>query len=187
MDKISEGKYVELIYDLFEVGDGRNELMYSFTTEQPDRFVFGMDPGMLEGFKNGIMGLSAGDAFDFTLSPEQAFGPVMEEMIMEFRRELFEVDGEFDDERVKVGNTIEMLTADGHRVAGEVLEVGPKKVKMDFNHPLAGQTIKFTGKVRQCALPPNRNCIQSVVAVAAVVAEATMAAVVVAAVAIDIH
>ena len=164
MDKISEGKYVELIYDLFEVGDGRNELMYSFTAEQPDRFVFGMDPGMLEGFKNGIMGLSAGDAFDFTLSPEQAFGPVMEEMIMEFRRELFEVDGEFDDERVKVGNTIEMLTADGHRVAGEVLEVGPKKVKMDFNHPLAGQTIKFTGKVKtvrpatEQELHPKRGC-----------------------------
>ena len=138
MDKISEGKYVELIYDLFEVGDGRNELMYSFTTEQPDRFVFGMDPGMLEGFKNGIMGLSAGDAFDFTLSPEQAFGPVMEEMIMEFRRELFEVDGEFDDERVKVGKTIEMLTADGHRVAGEVLEVGTKKVKIAciLNRPI---------------------------------------------------
>lgn len=147
MDAITEGKYVELAYELFEVTPKQEVLMYKFTEEHPDRFVFGAEKGMLEGFKNAIENKKQGEDFDITLSPEEAFGPVLEEYIMDFKRELFEVDGKFDEERIKVGNTIEMMTADGHRVPGDVVALSSDYVKMDFNHPLAGQTIHFKGKV----------------------------------------
>ena len=148
MESIKEGKYVELVYDVFEVTPKQEAKMYTFTEEQPDRFVYGADRGMLEGFKKAIENKQAGDTFDVTLAPEDAFGPVLEEYIMDFKRELFEVDGKFDEERVKVGNTIEMMTADGHRIPGDVVALSSDYVKMDFNHPLAGQTIHFVGKVK---------------------------------------
>jgi FKBP-type peptidyl-prolyl cis-trans isomerase SlyD len=40
-----------------------------------------------------------------------------------------------------------MMTADGYRISGIVLSVTDKKVKMDFNHPLAGKDIRFKGKI----------------------------------------
>ncbi|MDD2962161.1 MAG: FKBP-type peptidyl-prolyl cis-trans isomerase [Muribaculaceae bacterium] len=147
METIKPGKYVELTYKLYEVAEPQEILMYSFTEEQPDNFVFGLDNGMLESFKKAISGLKTGETFDITLSPEEAFGPIMEDYIMEFEKAMFEVDGNFDDERIKEGETIEMMTADGHRVPAEVVEVG-EKVKLDFNHPFAGQSIHFVGEVK---------------------------------------
>ncbi|MDE6813970.1 MAG: peptidylprolyl isomerase, partial [Duncaniella sp.] len=40
-----------------------------------------------------------------------------------------------------------MMTADGFRITGKVLEVGPDQVVMDFNHPLVGKDLRFKGKV----------------------------------------
>ena len=48
---------------------------------------------------------------------------------------------------VKEGNTIPMMDADGHRMNGSVLEVKKDVVVMDFNHPLAGETLHFKGEV----------------------------------------
>ena len=148
MESIKPGKYVELVYDLKEVAEPQDITMVQFTEDRPDKFVFGMDHGMLESFKKAIEGLKQGDSFDILLTPEEAFGPIQEDYIMEFDRAVFEVDVKFDEERIKPGETLEMMTADGHRVPGLVLDVTDDKVKMDFNHPLAGQTIKFEGTVK---------------------------------------
>jgi FKBP-type peptidyl-prolyl cis-trans isomerase SlyD len=40
-----------------------------------------------------------------------------------------------------------MMTADGYRISGIVLQVTADKVKMDFNHPLAGKDIRFKGHI----------------------------------------
>ena len=108
-----------------------------------------MDAGMLPGFMDNLRGLAAGDKFDFVLSPEEAFGPYLENYVQSYPRSTFEVDGEFQADVVKVGATIQMLTQDGHRVDGDVLEVGDEMVKIDFNHPLAGQSIHYIGEVKE--------------------------------------
>ena len=48
---------------------------------------------------------------------------------------------------VLVGNVIPMMTEDGYRVHGIVLNISDDKVSVDFNHPLAGKTVRYTGKV----------------------------------------
>ena len=149
MDKIKEGKYVALVYDIYEVATPKDVLMFQFTEKYPDKFVFGMDAGMLPGFMDNLRGLAAGDKFDFVLSPEEAFGPYLENYVQSYPRSTFEVDGEFQADVVKVGATIQMLTQDGHRVDGDVLEVGDEMVKIDFNHPLAGQSIHYIGEVKE--------------------------------------
>lgn len=148
METITTGKFVELVYDLYEVAGHSEILMFKFTDEQPDRFVFGLEQGMLESFKKGIEGLKVDEEFEIKLTPEQAFGEIRQDLIMEFKREMFEVDGKFDSERIIPGNVIEMMAENGQRVPGHILEVTDKTVKIDFNHPLAGQNLRFKGKVK---------------------------------------
>ena len=49
-------------------------------------------------------------------------------------------------EEIKVGAMVPMMTAEGYRVMGKVLEIGDK-VKMDFNHPFAGKTVRYQGQI----------------------------------------
>ena len=148
MEKIQPEKYVELSYEILVKGaDGGETSVYKFSKAHPDAFVFGQDPAMIEGFMAHINGLEQGAAFDFTLAPEQAFGPKDSGMVVELDKEIFTADGEFDSEHVKPGAMVPMRTADGYRMDGKVLSVGDDKVTLDFNHQLAGETIRYVGEV----------------------------------------
>lgn len=148
MEQIKVGKYVELFYEILTVDPDLGEAqVFKFTKERPDSFVFGMEQGMLQAFMDHIEKLSPGDTFDFTLAPEEAFGERMNEYVSEIDKSIFLVDGVFDDERVKVGAIVPMLTADGMRVDGLVLSITDDKVTIDFNHQLAGETIRYKGSV----------------------------------------
>ena len=148
MEFVKPGKFVELAYDLYEV-DGENEVkMVGFSKEHPDRIVFGVDDSVIPAFCDAIEGKTVGDTFDITLSPKDAFGPRREEHVMELDRELFnDEDGKFDEKHVYDGAAITMMTAEGYPVSGLVLSVTPLKVKIDFNHPLAGKTVHYKGEI----------------------------------------
>ena len=62
-------------------------------------------------------------------------------------KDIFMVDGKFDAETIKKDAYIPMMTGDGFRITGKVLEVTPDHVVMDFNHPLVGKDLCFKGKV----------------------------------------
>lgn len=147
MAKIANKQYVELAYDIVVVEDGQETLVFKFTRQQPDRFVFGQEMGMLEAFKNNIEGLEPGAKFDFVLSPADAFGEVNPELVIDLPRSTFEIDGEFDTEKVFLGAQVPMMTSEGARVVGQVVEMNDENVTLDFNHQLAGQTIKYAGEV----------------------------------------
>ncbi len=54
-----------------------------------------------------------------------------------------------DEELIKVGNMVPMQDAQGNRLNGIVLEVTDENVRMDFNHPLAGDDLFFVGAVKE--------------------------------------
>jgi FKBP-type peptidyl-prolyl cis-trans isomerase SlyD len=144
--KISDEKIVSLIYDL-TVDEGENaELMERATRENPLTFMFGMGM-MLETFEKNIENLQVGDKFSFLLSPEEAYGEYYETNVVELPKKIFEVDGKFDEERISEGETLPMMDNQGNRLMGSVLEVKEDVVVMDFNHPLAGETLHFDGEV----------------------------------------
>lgn len=148
MDKIQPGKYVELAYDLYKINnDGSEELVHQTSLEDPENFIYGLTKGLVVPLEADIEGKQEGDAFDVTATSEEAFGERSDEYIATLDREVFEVDGKFDAEMVKVGNSLPMMTAEGMRIIGTVLNVDDKHVKMDFNHPLAGYSVRFKGKV----------------------------------------
>ena len=146
--KISDNKYVTLTYDL-HVGEGEElELMEQATTERPLEFIYGTN-SMLEAFEKQIDGLAAGDVFSFTLSTEEAYGDYDDSRIIELPKNIFEVDGKIDEEMLFEGNTLPMMDASGNRLVGSVVSIGENQVTMDFNHPLAGETMHFKGTVME--------------------------------------
>lgn len=144
--KISDNKYVTVIYDL-NVGEGdERELMEQATEQRPLEFIFGTS-SMLEAFENQLEGLSQGDTFSFRLTPEEAYGDYDDTKIIELPKNIFEVDGKIDDEVLFEGNTLPMMDSSGNRLVGSVVSIGDDVVIMDFNHPLAGETMHFEGTV----------------------------------------
>ena len=148
MEKIQAGKYVELVYEIFVVNGDEQVSVFKFNKEHPDAFVFGLDVTLIEGFQNHIINLEQGEKFDFTLKPEEAFGAKDPSMIYELEKEIFHVDGKFDHEHIRVGAIVPMMTQDGMRVEGIVTQVTDDKVTMDFNHQLAGETVRYAGYVQ---------------------------------------
>ncbi|MCL1938132.1 MAG: FKBP-type peptidyl-prolyl cis-trans isomerase [Candidatus Azobacteroides sp.] len=144
--KISDDKVVLLTYDLSVGEEEERELMESATRENPLKFMYGMGM-MLDAFEQNIDGLQIGDTFSFSLSPDEAYGDYFEEKVVDLPKHLFEIDGIFDEKRIAEGETLPMMDSNGNRLMGSILEVKPDVVVMDFNHPLAGETLHFEGEI----------------------------------------
>lgn len=148
MEKIKPGKYVELGYDLYQIDPEKGEILVHQTdTDDPEKIVFGVTRGVIVPLEKAIEGLTQGGEFDIVVKADEAFGPYDPEQIATLPRDVFEIDGKFDEEVIKPGASLPMMTADGYRINGVVVEVTPTDVKMDFNHPLAGKDVRFKGKI----------------------------------------
>ena len=141
------GKYamVTLTYDL-RVDDENGEMVEQATETKPLEFLYGAG-AMLPKFESQLAGLHEGEPFTIKLAKTDAYGDVNEEAVVELPKHVFLVEDKFDDELIKVGNTVPMMSSNGQRLNGLVLEVNEEIVKMDFNHPLAGEDLFFAGKV----------------------------------------
>ena len=144
--KITKNKFVSVTYDLYVGNDDERELMESVTQKRPLPFIFGTG-SMLPAFEENIKNLEKDNTFDFYLTPDQAYGEFVEEYMLELPKTMFEIDGKFDDERVAEGKTLPMMNENGDRMIGSVHEIREDIVVMDFNHPLAGETLHFTGVI----------------------------------------
>ena len=154
MEKIQPGKYVELGYDLYAVeADGTEQLVHQTDAEDPEKIVFGVTRGVIAPLEKAIEGLEKDGKFNVTATADEAFGPYDPEQGVTLDKDLFLIDGKFDDEAVKPGALVPMMTADGFRINGLVKEVTADKVKMDFNHPLAGNQSASTARFSPCATP----------------------------------
>ncbi len=146
--KIADSKYVVVTYDLNVGEDDELELMEQATADKPLEFIYGTN-SMLQAFEANLYGLSKGDKFKFTLSPEEAYGDFDETRIIDLPINIFEVNGKVNEEILFEGNTLPMMDTDGNRLMGSIVEVNEATVTMDFNHPLAGETMHFEGVVQE--------------------------------------
>jgi len=143
--EITRNKFVTISYEL-RINDANGELVEKTEDANPLKFVFGAGK-MLQMFENKLEGLKAGDNFSFELQPNEAYGDVNPQAIVDIPKNIFEVNGSIDESLFKLGNHVPMQDAQGNRLDGIVLEVTDENVKMDFNHPLAGDILFFSGAV----------------------------------------
>ena len=128
------GQHIEVHYrGTFPDG---TEFDNSRTRGTPLQFLLG-SPEMISGFNDAIIGMSVGEQKTFTLSPEEAYGFTNENAIQVIPRSKFEPGFVFEQDALIRGQTPE-----GPFVA-KIVHIEPDTVTLDFNHPLAGQTITF--------------------------------------------
>ncbi|MBK9292701.1 MAG: peptidylprolyl isomerase [Bacteroidetes bacterium] len=143
--KITKGTIATLSYSLSNATTGQTIGEYN---EQDLLFGYGL---LLDAFEKNLEGRASGEAFSFELSAEEAYGQVNPKAVVFVPIENFADEyGNLDFEALKVGNIFPMGDAQGNRYYGKVIEVQTDKVKLDFNHHLAGINLLFTGKVIQC-------------------------------------
>ncbi len=145
MLEIAKHSMVTLTYDL-RIDDEQGEVIEQATAERPLQFLYGAGT-MLPKFESHLAGLTQGQPFEIRLSKNDAYGDVNEDAIVDLPKSVFLVDGKMDEELIAVGNTVPMMSSNGQRLNGLVLSIDDETVKMDFNHPLAGEDLFFAGKV----------------------------------------
>ena len=140
--KIEKNRVVELTYELEVEG----EIVDKSTTEKPLDYIHGTHM-LLPKFESEIEGKEPGDSFAFTLTPEEGYGEVDPNKIIDLPKSAFAIDGEVQEDLLVVGKVIPMLNSAGMVVQGTVKEVKGDNVTMDFNLRMAGKTLNFSGAI----------------------------------------
>ncbi len=142
--KAEKNKVVAVSYELrLEKG---GEVIDSATAERALAFIFGSGM-MLQKFEDNLEGLEADSEFEFMLTSEEGYGAYNEQNVSEIPLDVFMQDGKIQDGLLAIGNVIPLQDNKGNHFNGKVISVSDSAVKLDFNHPLAGKDLYFTGKV----------------------------------------
>jgi len=145
--QISQNKVVTVTYDLSSNLPGSDKAHVETTdTNNPLSFIFGSGM-MIPGFEKGLEGKSKGDSFTFTLDSADAYGDKDATAIIKLPLDIFKQDGVVDFNLLKVGNVLPLRDNDGNVLQGTVMGYDNETVQMDFNHPLAGHQLHFSGKI----------------------------------------
>ncbi len=107
------------------------------TPENPFIFTLGAGQAM-PAFEAQIQGMRRGEVRSFSIPPEDAYGIRHEELVLTVSRESFPPD-----ERIEVGKRARVADADGNDCVMKVMEVTDSAIKLDGNHPLAGQLLTY--------------------------------------------
>jgi len=119
--------------------DGKEAI--STFDEEPATLTIG-EGAMVPTLEMAIYGLKAGDEHTFELTPEQAYGPRDEKLVQLIP--LSEFPEEIEPQR---GQIIAFTDEDGTEIPGTVMLVEKEQVRVDFNHPLAGNNVIFRVRV----------------------------------------
>lgn len=110
---------------------------------EPISYVHGY--GMIvPGLEKALVGLKAGDSKEVVVKPEEGYGDRDEELIVEVdRSEMPRPD------KVQVGDEIVAESPEGDEAALRVIDIDGDTVVLDGNHPLAGETLRYSVIIRE--------------------------------------
>lgn len=145
--KVEKNIVVALSYTLYKDNE-KGEVLEVCTAEKPLEFVYAFG-NLLPKFEENIANLTVGDDFDFVLAPADAYGERSKDAIVDVPMSIFMVDGKVQNDILFEGNEIPMRDGNGRPLTGTVVKVdeAQSNVVMDFNHPLAGLNLYFSGKI----------------------------------------
>lgn len=103
------------------------------------------DGNLPKAFEQRLIGLSKGDHKQFLLSPEEAFGQRNPSNIQWLSRKQFQQDLELNE-----GLVVSFADATGSELPGVIKSISDTEVEVDFNHPLAGQSLWFEVDILNC-------------------------------------
>jgi len=142
--KIQPGSNVSLFFNL-SLADGT----LVDGTEEGDPMTFTLGDGtMIEGLELALLGLKSGDKQTLSIPPETGFGfsdpqAIQWMPLTDFPAEL----------KPEAGQIMNFTLPNGEEVPGAILELEKKRVKVDFNHPLAGLEVVFAVEIIEVKSP----------------------------------
>ena len=92
---------------------------------------------MIQGFDNNVLGMGEGEVRTFTLAPEEAYGPIIEEAYRLFPKEVF------GDNSIEIDSVVEGHNGQGQPMMARIADISDEGVLLDLNHPLAGKDLTF--------------------------------------------
>ncbi len=145
--QVSTNKVVTVTYDLHcnLPGDDKHHVETA-DIKNPLSFIFGSGM-MITGFEKGLNGKSKGDKFSFSIESDDAYGNKVETAVIKLPIEIFKVDGVLDLNLLQIGKILPLNDNEGNVLYGIVLVYDLETVTMDFNHPLAGHHLHFSGEI----------------------------------------
>lgn len=146
MEAKNINKFISVSYKLSSREGDKINFEEEATEDMPFSFITGFGYS-LEEFENQMLPLSKGDTFNFELTPEQGYGEYLDALVQDINKEIFCIDGKFDDKNIYLGAIVPLQNAEGQRFFGQVLDITDSIVKMNLNHPLAGKGLIFEGKI----------------------------------------
>lgn len=127
-------------------------LHYRISTLDGEEFLstFDMSPATLqmgsgqlaENLENVLIGLPAHEVFVFELEPKDAFGQHNDRLVERLARNALPAGVE-----LKENSVVEFTSPNGGTFSGFLREMDDSHALFDFNHPLAGKTIRFEVKI----------------------------------------
>jgi FKBP-type peptidyl-prolyl cis-trans isomerase SlpA len=135
---VTESAYLTLHYRLATAGG--TDIVTTFGST-PATLMLGQ--GQLAPFlEQRLLGLAEGTHTTFELGPNEAFGERNPELIQAVSKKTLE-DNSVPDADYQVGDLVDFAAPGGGRFAGVLLQMRENDALFDFNHPLAGQPLKF--------------------------------------------
>jgi FKBP-type peptidyl-prolyl cis-trans isomerase SlpA len=135
---VTESAYLTLHYRLATL-DG-TDIVTTFGST-PATLMLGQ--GQLAPFlEQRLLGLPEGTHQTFELGPEEGFGPRNPELVQLVSKKTLD-ENSVPGADYQVGDLVDFAAPGGGRFAGVLRELREDAALFDFNHPLAGQPLKF--------------------------------------------
>jgi len=138
MSMIERNSRVTLFYRL-GLTDG--QILEDNFDEEPMTVTLGRGE-MAEGLELALIGLQVGDEQTIDIGPDLAFGYIDEALFRSMPRVEFDPDIELEP-----GLIIEFANEDGDTLPGTIMDINDDEVRVDLNHPLAGQTVRYSVEI----------------------------------------
>lgn len=139
---VTEASYLTLHYRLASMDS--SDIVSTF---QDNPATLQLGTGQLAPFlESCLIGLPEGVHQTFELAPDKAFGPRNPDLVQWVSRSTLRQNSQLGEE-YKVGDLVEFAAPGGGQFAGVLREIKDGDALFDFNHPLAGQPLKFEVKI----------------------------------------
>lgn len=138
METIESGKVVELAYTL---SNEAGEVLDQADQKDPFAYIHGADQ-IVPGLESALEGGKVGDKKKVKVLPKDGYGEVREDLKVSVKRTQFP-----ENVKLQPGMQFESQDADGNGIIFTVESVEGDQVKIDGNHPMAGQTLHFEVEV----------------------------------------
>lgn len=133
-DKVQEGSTVKVHYT-GSLQDG--SVFDSSQNREPLEFTLGSGQ-LIPGFEKAVKGMSQGDATEVTIESAEAYGEPRDDLKIEVPK-----DDLPEDIEPQVGMQLQVNQPGGDPIPVRITDIGDEQIKLDANHPLAGQDLTF--------------------------------------------